>query len=186
MGYIIPKEGYPVRSHSNKAVENMLLCKEESGSFTYSIFLTGKPGEKSLPPEYIIELLLLYDSGIFDVDTISILFDVSINDIMTFADPCPMYGGAWEESIATMWTKELHFYETDLESLSWMTRYAIKRAELAVKMEKTLMEATEEMYKELEEDAGWGKDNSSLRTEGLIDKETRDAIREDWVDRIGE
>jgi len=105
---------------------------------------------------------------------------------MTFADPCPMYGGAWEESIATMWTKELHFYETDLESLSWMTRYAIKRAELAVKMEKTLMEATEEMYKELEEDAGWGKDNSSLRTEGLIDKETRDAILEDWFDRIGE
>ena len=162
MGYLIHKEGYPVRSHSNKVVENMLLDTEEVGSFNYCIFLKGIPGEKSLPPGYLIELLLLYDSGLFDLDTMSILFDVSISDILTFTDPNPMYGSSWEESIATMWTKELHFYEEDIETLSWLTRYAIKRAELAIKMEKTLMEATNEMYEELEEDLGWNKDNRHL------------------------
>ena len=124
-------------------LEKMMLGNSETAekSHKYSIFDTEGEEQESLPPAFLMELLLLYDSGIFDLDTLSRLFDVSIADITLFTEDCPAYWG-WTESIATLWTKALEFYEDDLEDLAWVTTYAVKRAEMAMALGKTIIEAS--------------------------------------------
>lgn len=181
MSYLSKSEGHKMSTNGElKVLEEMLLEEGSGKASPYVIFLTGKEGEVPLPPEYLIELLLLFDSGIFDLETISMLFDVSMQDIAVFTDDNPGYWGLWEESIATMWTKSLRFYEDDLEKLSWIAKYAVKRAELAVNMKKTLIVATQEMEEELDEDSGWTEDNLFMRTEGLMDRQKRSTILKDW------
>ena len=50
-----------------KVLEEMILGEyaENEGlpDKGHTIFLTGKEGEKELPPEYLIELLLVYDTA---------------------------------------------------------------------------------------------------------------------------
>tara|TARA_Y100000401_G_scaffold108678_1_gene104153 strand:+ start:5644 stop:6192 length:549 start_codon:yes stop_codon:yes gene_type:complete len=171
-----------------KVLEEMILGEyaENEGlpDKGHTIFLTGKEGEKELPPEYLIELLLIYDTGIFEVDTLALLFDVSINDILVFTEEYPGYWGTWEESVATMWTKSFRFYEDDLKDLSWLAKYALQRSELALKMEKTLMEATHEMSLELDEDEGWTEETLFMRVEGLIDRQKRQDILKEWFERV--
>lgn len=181
MGYISKSEGPKMSTNGDlKVLEEMILGSGSSTNASYVIFLTGEAGEVPLPSEYLIELLLLFDSGIFDLETLSMLFDVSIQDIATFTEDNPGYWGMWEESIATMWTKALRFYEDDLEKLSWIAKYAVKRAELAVAMKKTLIVATQEMDEELNEDAGWTEENSFMRLEGIMDRQKRSTILKDW------
>jgi len=169
-----------------KMLEEMILGTQEPRSdFKYVIFLTGQEGEVALPQEYLIELLLLYDTGLFDLDTLSMLFDVSTIDISNFTEEHPACWDKWEESVATMWTRSMRFYEEDLENLSWVAKYAIKRAHLAVKMQKNLIEATMEMSQELDEDAGWDDSNTHMRIDGLLDREKRDTILKDWFNRTG-
>ena len=119
MSYLSKSEGHKMSTNNKLKVLEELLLEEGLGKASpYVIFLTGKEGEVPLPPEYLIELLLLFDSGIFDLETLSMLFDVSMQDIAVFTDDNPGYWGLWEESIATMWTKSFKFYEDDLEKLS--------------------------------------------------------------------
>lgn len=167
-----------------QVLEEMMLGYTEDAQKTnqYSIFYAD--GLKQLPCDFLMELLLLFDTGVFDIDTLSSLFDVSISDITLFTDNCPAYTG-WMESIATQWTKALQFYEEDIEDLTWMTKYAIKRAEMAIAMEKTLMTATEEMAKELAEDAGWDEDNMFMRIEGQREQRKRNFLIDTWFLRSG-
>ena len=165
-----------------KMLEEMILGTQEPRSNSkYVIFLTGQEGEVALPQEYLIELLLLFDTGLFDLETLSILFDVSSSEISHFTEENPAY--MWEESIATMWTRSMRFYEEDLDDLSWLAKYAIKRSQLAIKMSKSLIEATLEMSEELDEEGGWDNTNRHLRVEGLIDRKRRWTILEDWFRR---
>jgi hypothetical protein len=168
-----------------EVLEEMILGKAETveHSHKYKIFLTGDNTEESLKPSFLIELLLLFDSGVFDLDTLSKLFDVSVQDIVLFTEDYPGYWDSWDESVATMWTKSLKFYEEDIEDLAWIAKYAIKRAEMAVAMEKTLMEATSEMSKELEEDDGWTEDTLFMRLEGQEDQSRRIVIMSGWFCR---
>jgi len=168
-----------------EVLEEMILGTAETveHSHKYKIFLTGDRREESLNPDFLIELLLLFDSGIFDLDTLSKLFDVSVQDIVLFTEDYPGYWDSWDESIATMWTKSLQFYEEDLEDLAWIAKYAIKRAEMAVAMEKTLMEATEEMAEELAEDEGWTTETLFMRLEGQEDQSKRLIIMSGWFCR---
>ena len=169
-----------------EVLEEMMLGTPESveKSHKYTIFHNEEEGLESLPSAFLMELLLLFDSGVFDIDTLSSLFDVSIRDITLFTENCPAYWG-WTESVATQWTKALEFYEDDVEDLAWATRYAIKRAEMAVSMSKTLMEATEEMSKELEEDEGWDTDNVFMRIEGQKEQKKRKLLIDNWFFRSG-
>lgn len=170
-----------------KMLEEMILGTQEPRSNSkYVIFLTGRDGEVPLPEEYLIELLLLYDTNVFDMDTLSILFDVCAEDIIKFTESHPSCWEMWEDSIATMWTKSMRFYEDDLEDLSWISRYAIKRAKLAVTMDKSIIEATYEMGLELDEDAGWTDNTLHLRVEGLIERNKRESIMEGWFSRAKE
>jgi len=170
-----------------KMLEEMILGTQEPRSNSkYVIFKTGQDGEVSLPEEYLIELLLLYDSDVFDIETLSKLFDVSTHDIVNFTEDHPACWDMWGESIATMWTKSMKFYEDDIEDLSWVARYAIKRAKLAVAMSKSLIEATKEMGIELDEDAGWTEETLHMRVEGLIDRNRRETILEKWFGRAKE
>ena len=114
----------------------------DEGDHGHTIFYSGNSNKKQLEGEFLIELLLIYDCGILDIETLAKLFDVSCQDILLFTDNCPAYGNSWKESVGTMWTKCFRFYEEDLPDLAWMAKYAIKRAELAIQMETTLMNAT--------------------------------------------
>ena len=166
-------------------LDEMMLGSTETDnhSHKYKIFLTGTDDGESLPPSFVIELLLLFDSGIFDLDTLSKLFDVSISDITLFTEDCPGYGKGWEESVATMWTKSIKFYEDDLEDLAWVTQYAIRRAEMAIAMDKTLMVATEEMAEELAEDEGWTPETHFMRLDGQKDQIRRQELMNNWFYR---
>lgn len=168
-----------------KVLEEMMLGNPENGetSHNYTIFSTGKSTKENLPPASLIELLLLFDSGIFDLDTLSKLFDVSSADIVLFTEDCPGYWGNWNESVATMWTRALMFYEEDIEDLAWITKYAISRAELAIEMDKSLMEATKEMAEELAEDDGWTPETSFMRVEGQADQKRRESLMSNWFYR---
>lgn len=168
-----------------EVLDEMILGNTEMDkhSHKYKIFLTSGDDGESLPPAFLIELLLLYDSGIFDLETLSKLFDVSISDITLFTEDCPGYGRGWKESIATMWTKLIKFYEDDIEDLAWVTKYAISRAEMAVAMDKTLMDATAEMAEELEEDDGWTQETYFMRVEGQRDQMRRQSLMESWFYR---
>tara|TARA_S200002703_G_scaffold35810_2_gene30899 strand:+ start:2152 stop:2715 length:564 start_codon:yes stop_codon:yes gene_type:complete len=169
-----------------EVLEEMMLGTPESveKSHKYTIFHNEEEEVESLPSAFLMELLLLFDSGVFDIDTLSSLFDVSIRDITLFTENYPAYWG-WTESVATQWTKALEFYEDDVEDLAWATRYAIKRAEMAISMSKTLMEATEEMSKELEEDEGWDTDNVFMRIEGQKEQKKRKLLIDNWFFRSG-
>lgn len=127
--------------------------------------------------------MLLCDSGVFDVDTLSYLFDVSVHDIVLFTEKYPGYWGVWTESVATMWTHSLQFYEDDIDDLAWIAGYAIKRAEMAVAMEKTLLEATIEMSEELADDEGWTEDTLFMRKEGQEAANKRSMIMSGWFCR---
>ncbi len=170
-----------------KMLEEMILGTQEPRSNSkYVIFKTGQEGELELPEEFLIELLLLYDSDVFDIETLSKLFDVSTLDILNFTETHPACWDMWEESIATMWTKSMKFYEDDIKDLSWIAKYAIKRSKLAVAMGKTIMEATREMDEELDEDEGWTEETLHLRVEGLIDRNSRKTILQGWFGRAKE
>ena len=184
-GLYLVQSGEAMRSNGGiELLEKMMLGNSETAqkSHKYSIFVDTNTDKESLPPAFLMELLLLYDSGIFDLDTLSRLFDVSIEDITLFTEDCPAYWG-WTESIATLWTKAVEFYEDDVEDLAWVTKYAIKRAEMAMALGKTLIEATEEMAKELEEDNGWTKDTLFMRIEGQQEQEKRQLLMETWFYR---
>jgi len=165
-------------------LEEMMLGSTETGQQTnkYSIF--DAEDLESLPSDFLMELLLLFDTGVFDLDTLSNLFDVSVADIALFTDNCPAYSG-WCESVATQWTRALQFYEDDLEDLAWVTKYAIKRSDMAIAMGRTLMEATEEMAKELAEDEGWDEDTKEIRAHGKAEQDKRRLIIDNWFFRAG-
>lgn len=169
-----------------EVLEEMMLGTSENveKSHKYSIFYTSEEGVEPLPSAFLMDLLLVFDSGFFDIDTLSSLFDVSTDDITLFTESCPAYWG-WTESVATQWTKALEFYEDDVEDLAWATRYAIKRSEMAIAMSKTLMQATAEMAKELEEDDGWDTDNVFMRIEGQKEQKKRELLIDNWFFRSG-
>jgi len=180
-------EGTMYTSGGIEGLEAIILGKPRGDNTArYSIFLTGAMGEESLPSDYLIELLLIFDSEKYDAETVAYLFEVSLEDVLLFTERYPRYGANWKDSIATKWTKFFNFYEDDLEDLSWISKYAIKRAALAIKMDKTLLEATEEMREELAEDDGWTDDTFILRTEGLIAQDKRAHILQFWLDRSEE
>lgn len=169
-----------------KFLESIILGEPEEtkGTHRYSIFLTGEKDENTLLPGYLIELLLIYDSGLYDIETISTLFDVSIEEVLLFTESYPGYGRGWEESIATKWTKFFNFYEEDLEDLAWLAKYAIKRADAALRMENTIIEATDEMAEELREEEGWTEETEFMRIEGIIEQEKRSKILRFWICRL--
>lgn len=166
-------------------LQNLMLkdAADNGKQYGHSIFHSEDTDKKTLDSDYLIELLLLFDTSVYDIETLSQLFDVSQQDILLFTDNCPAYGDAWSESIGTMWTKGFRFYEDDISDLSWLAKYAIKRADLAIKMQTTLMNATKEMAEELDDDDGWNKENEFLRFEGQVDRRKRLAILNSWCYR---